>query len=328
MNKRERLERTIAGEPSDRPPVALWRHYPGDDLRAADLAQTFIDEQRAFDWDVACLMPGSTYQVIDHGIHEIWHGTANGEREITRRSVARSLDWTELRSLDPTRGGHGRQIECVRMVCAALEDTPVLLTIYSPLAQAEMLAGQELLLRHLRTQSDRLKSGLNILTENLLRFIEALRKLPLVGVCYVIRHANYDTLAEDEYRVFGYPYDKQILAAVPQRWWLNTVCVQGVTPMLRLTSSLPGQVMQWRDRDGEPDIAAGKSLCTGAVCGGLSSEQDLYLGTPTSIRDTARDALQRVNQRRLILSAGSPALPATPRSHMRALRAVVEPASV
>ncbi|MBE0690724.1 MAG: hypothetical protein IH587_11450 [Anaerolineae bacterium] len=328
MDKRERLERTIAGEPTDRSPVALWRHYPGDDLRAADFAQSIAEDQRTFDWDITSVMPGSTYQVIDYGIHEQWHGTVAGERQITRHSVGRSLDWTELRSLDPTRGGHGRQIECIRLVCQMLEDTPVLLTVYSPLAQAEMLAGRELMLRHLRTQSDRLKSGLNVLAENLLRFIESLRKLPLAGICYVIRHADFDVLAEDEYASVGLPYDRQIFAAVPQRWWLNTVCLEGLAPMLRLVSGLPAQVMQWRDRDGEPDIAVGKSLCTGAVCGGLSSERDLYQGTPTSVRDTARESLQRVNQRRLILSTGSPMMMATPRSNIRAMRAVVEPASV
>ncbi len=31
MNKRERLEAAIAGQSVDRVPVALWRHFPGDD---------------------------------------------------------------------------------------------------------------------------------------------------------------------------------------------------------------------------------------------------------------------------------------------------------
>ncbi|MCC6612072.1 MAG: hypothetical protein IT320_01275 [Anaerolineae bacterium] len=328
MDKRERLERTIAGEPTDRAPVALWRHYPGDDVRAADLAQSIAEDQTTFDWDIAGVMPGSTYQVIDYGIHEHWQGTATGEREITRHSVTRSLDWTELRSLDPMRGAHGRQIECIRLLGTMLADTPLLLTVYSPLAQAEMLAGRDLLVRHLRTQSDRLKSGLNVLTENLQRFIESLRKLPLAGICYVIQHADFDVLAEDEYAAVGLPYDRQVLTALPGRWWLNTIRAEGLAPMLRLLSSLPAQAMQWRDRDGEPDIALGKSFCMGAVCGGLSSIGDLYQGTPTSVRDAARESLQHVNQRRLILSTGSPMLLATPRSNIRALRAVVEPASV
>ena len=38
MTRRERLLATFAGEPVDRPAVALWRHFPGDDQRPADLA--------------------------------------------------------------------------------------------------------------------------------------------------------------------------------------------------------------------------------------------------------------------------------------------------
>ena len=37
-SKRRRLEAAIAGETVDRLPVALWRHWPGDDQDAAALA--------------------------------------------------------------------------------------------------------------------------------------------------------------------------------------------------------------------------------------------------------------------------------------------------
>ena len=39
LTKRERLEKAIHGEEVDRVPVALWRHWPGDDQRPADLAE-------------------------------------------------------------------------------------------------------------------------------------------------------------------------------------------------------------------------------------------------------------------------------------------------
>ena len=40
MTKRERLSATINGQEVDRIAVALWRHFPGDDQRPADLAQS------------------------------------------------------------------------------------------------------------------------------------------------------------------------------------------------------------------------------------------------------------------------------------------------
>jgi uroporphyrinogen decarboxylase len=326
MEKRERLEKTIAGEATDRAPVALSRHFPGDDLRAMDFARAMVDFQRAFDWDFVVLQPASTYLVSDYGLQERWDGSADGTRIVTAHTVQRSLDWTELRALDTNkRGALLRQTEATRLICEAITDTPIILSVYSPLDQAEMLAGRETLIRHLRTHPDRLRSGLNMLTDNTLYFLEALRKLPLAGICLVTRFASYALLSEEEYRVFGLPYDRAILNSVPTgRWWFNILRLEGDLPMFRLVSNLPAQVIQWPDRDTEPDLALGKSQSIGAVCGGLSSQHDLYLSEPSRIATTARESLQRVNNRRMILSTGSPLMLATPQSHIRAVRVAVE----
>jgi len=42
MNSRERLEKCLKGEPVDRPPVALWRHFPIDDLTPHHLARSIL----------------------------------------------------------------------------------------------------------------------------------------------------------------------------------------------------------------------------------------------------------------------------------------------
>jgi uroporphyrinogen decarboxylase len=324
MEKRERLEKTIAAEATDRSPVALWRYFPGDDLRAADHAHAVTQFQRTYDWDMVVVHLPSTYPVIDYNLGEQWYGTPDGSRLVTKHKVARSLDWTELRSLDPGKGSLGRQVECLRLICEALPDTPVLFTLPSALDQAALLSGQDTLIRHLRTQPDRLKSGMNVLTENMLRFIDALRKIPLAGVCLVSTSANYTFCAEEEYRLFGYQYDRALLTSLPPRWWINMLRLDGDLPMFKLMTGLTANVMQWRDRDSEPDIPYGKSLCTGAICCGLSAEKDLYLGTPNTVRDATRDALQRANHRRLILSTGSPLSIGTPLSNIQAVRQAVE----
>jgi uroporphyrinogen decarboxylase len=173
MNKRERLEKTFAGEATDRPPAALWRHWPGDDQRAADLAQACVSFQNSYDWDFIKVTASSNYSVTDYGVQDQWTGNLEGTRDTTRHIVQRSLDWTELRPLDPVRGALGRHTECLRLIPEGLHDpdTPILMTIFSPLAQAKHAAGNDLLLRHMRTNPDRLHTGLNTLTESTLRFI-------------------------------------------------------------------------------------------------------------------------------------------------------------
>lgn len=328
MNKRERLEKTIAGEATDRVPVALWRHFPGDDQRAADLAQSVVEFQRTYDWDLVKVTPASTYCVLDYGVQDEWRGAIEGNREVTKYVVKRSLDWTELRVLDPLRGELGKYLECLRMVTDGLTDSsheaPVLATIFSPLSHAKKLAGQELLLRQLRTHPDRLRSGLNSITESVLRFIDALRRLPIAGIFYAMQHASFDIMSQAEYEAFGVPYDLKILESLPDKWWLNMLHLHGDAPMFELVSSYPAQVLNWHDRHTKPDLPQGKTLFRGAVCGGLAQWEDLHQGTPASIGNTARDSIAQTAGRRLILSTGCVMLVTTPLSNARATRQVVE----
>lgn len=326
MNKRDRLTKTIAGETIDRVPVALWRHWPGDDQRAADLARSTIEFQKTYDWDFVKLTPASSFCTADYGVQDEWEGHSEGTRTYIRRAVHRSLDWTDLRPLDPTRGVIGRQLECIRLVCEGLrqDETPILQTIFSPLAQAKGIAGQELLLRYMRTSPDRLHTGLNSITESTLRFIEAMKRQPIAGIYYAIQHASYDMMSEEEYRNFGLPYDRKILEAIPDKWWFNMVHIHGDAPMFKLCSQFPVQAINWHDQDTEPDLGQGKLQFNGAVCGGLSRNSHILYGTPNSIREQARVAISQTNGRRFILSTGCVIMVTSPLSNIRATREVVE----
>jgi uroporphyrinogen decarboxylase len=326
MNKRERLQRTIAGDETDRIPVALWRHFPGDDERAADLARSTVEWQRTYDWDFVKVTPASSYAVADYGVQDQWEGNLEGTRVNTRRAVSRSLDWTDLRPADPSRGSLGRMMECLRLICAELGDeTPIIQTIFNPLAQAQNIAGKDQLIQHMRTQPDRLHSGLNVITESILRFINALRKLPLAGIFYAVQHGSYHIMSAEEYRIFGLPYDRKIMEALPSNWWLNVLHLHGNAPMFNVAAQLPAQVVNWHDRSTEPDLAQGKTMFNGAVCGGLEQWEHLHNGTPSTVLDAARSAMELTSRRRFILATGCVTMITTPLSNIRATRNAVEP---
>ncbi len=325
MHKRERLERACSGEAPDRPPVALWRHWPGDDQRAADLAASVLAFQKTYDWDFVNIVPASTAFVIDYGVQDQWDGALDGTRTILKRPIERSLDWTALRTLDPLRGSMGRLQECLHLVIDALGDeTPILLTMPSPLMQADQLTGRERLLKDMRIHPDRLHSGLSILTESLLRLIDAMRRTPIAGIYYDIQHASYTALSEEEYRTFGLLYDRRVLDSIPERWWLNVSHLRGDLPMMKFASEFKTQVINWRAVETDPELAQGRTLFDGAVCGGLATWEHLHQGTPSIVRDAARLAMERTGNRRFILGAGCSMLIGTPLSNIRAARKVVE----
>lgn len=326
MLKRERLERAIAGEAVDRVPVALWRCWPGDDQRAADLARCAIDFQRQYDWDFVCLCPAPHYALLDHGLQDEWEGAPDGSRAVRRTPIRRSLDWTELRPLDPSGGELGRQMIGLRLVLDAMrtDAVPVVIVVPSPLSQAAYLAGLPALVRALRRQPDRLRTGLNVLSESTLRWVEALATTDLAGIVYNVELAHHDVLSEAEYADFGLADDRRILETAPSSWWLNILSLTGESPMFGFVAQLPAPVVNWPDRVARPDMLEARALFAGAACGGLDAEHHLRQATPSVIRDLARELIFQMGGRRLILGAGGPVAATTPLSNLRALREIVD----
>lgn len=324
MKKQERLEKAIAGEIPDRIPVILWRHWPGDDQRASDFAQAVLDFQKHWDFDVVKITPSNTYCLQDYGIQDTWSGNLEGTRNSTKLIIERSLDWTELRKLDPTRGALGIQLDALQMIKNELgEETPFIQTIYSPLAQAEGLAGRERLLRDMRLYPDRVKTGLNLITENILRQLDSMQKMGIAGIFYVIHHASYHIMSRAEYAEFGEPYDMRIFKLLSPRWWFNIVYSAGEAPMLDIVADYPVQVLSWDDRGADTDLRQGQLKFKGAVCGGLG-RWDVHNGTPGAVREQARDAMNQTYSRRFILSTEKSLVLTTPLSNIRMVRQVVE----
>lgn len=330
MQKHERLMKTLSGDSTDRPPVAVWRPFPGDDQRTADFARCVIEYQQAYDWDFVNVYPASNYAVIDYGVQDEWQGAPDGMRAVVRPAVRRSLDWTELRPLVPERGELGKAIIALKMIQDALlpQDAPVILTVYSPLAQAARIAGQATLIRHLRRRPERLVTGLNIITDSLLNFLEALKPLGLAGICYRVEHADYSLLAEQEYVHFGLPFDQKVIDAFSPAWWLNLLNLIGDAPMFRLLDAYPPLVWCWQSHRAEPSLIDARAQIKSAVCGGLDAELHLRAGTPSIIQGIARETIQQMGRRRLILGAGDAVPATTPQSNLRALREIVERISI
>jgi uroporphyrinogen decarboxylase len=325
MTKRERLRATGKGDPVDRPAVTLWRHFPGDDQRAGDLAAATVAWQAQYDWDFIKVSPSSSFCLVDWGVEDRWVGGDEGTREYTRRVIHRPEDWGTLPVLDP-RGADGlkKQLRCLELIAEAVgQEIPFIQTIFSPLAQAKNLAGSDRLLSHLRQAPDLLRAGLETITETTIRFVEACARTGIAGVYYAASLANYELMSEAEYRAFGEPNDRRILAAAGE-FWFNMVHLHGSAVMFDLVASYPAQALNWHDREGPPSLAEGMRRFPGAVSGGLARWDDLLRGDPDGIRARSAEAIQQTGGRRLILSSGCVAPVNAPFSNLRAVRQAVE----
>jgi len=322
MSKRERLEATVAGRPVDRVAVALWRHWPGDDQRAEDLARATLDFQQTYDFDFIKVTPSSNYCLADWGAESRWVGNQEGTREWGRPVIQQPEDWTRLRVLDPTRG----LLDEVRRALGIIgrevgEEAPFIQTIFNPLAQAKNLAGERLL-ADLRQQPAAVKAGLETITETTIRFIEAVRGTGVAGIFLALQHASYDLLTEAEYREFGRPYDLRILAAA-EGLWFNLLHLHGTNVMFDVVADYPAQAINWHDQETPPSLAEALNRFPGALVGGLRQWETMLRGDPNQVRAEVQAAIAETGGRRLIVGTGCVTPITAPVGNIRAAREAV-----
>jgi uroporphyrinogen decarboxylase len=325
MTKSDRLMAATCGEAVDRPPVALWRHFPGDDQRPEDLARATVAFQRCYDFDFVKVTPASSFCLRDWGAEDRWTGNMEGTRDYTVHSIQSADDWRELRLLDPAEGALGAQLQCLHLIGDELAgEVPFIQTIFNPLSQAKNLVGPERLPVHLRYHPDALRAGLEMIAETTCRFIAAAREVGIAGVFFAVQHAQYGLLSEEEYNTFGRPYDLQVLEAA-QGLWLNVLHVHGVDVMFDLLADYPVQAVNWHDRETWPTLAEAKERFGGAVCGGLQRWDVMVRGAPDQVREQAANAIVQTGGERFILGTGCVTPIVAPASNIHAARAAVEP---
>lgn len=321
---RARLETCLSGARPDRVPVALWRHFPVDDQSPDRLAAATAAFQELYDFDLIKVTPSSSFCVRDWGVQDEWRGEPEGTRQYTQRVIHGPEDWEKLALLDPTSGWLGAQLECLRLLAAKYQpDTPILQTVFSPLSQAKNLVGPSELQVHLRRWPDAVHTGLKRIAEVTQRFIVEANKTGIDGVFYAVQHAQYGLLSEEEFEEFGRAYDLRVLQAADDHW-LNMAHLHGANVMFDKVADYPVDVINWHDRQTDPDLKSALSRSADVLCGGLRQWETMVLGTPEQVRAEALDAIEATSGLRLILGTGCVTPVTAPYGNLMAARRAVE----
>jgi uroporphyrinogen decarboxylase len=323
FSKRQRLEAACSGAVVDRPPVALWRHWPVDDQHSGELARATLEFQRAYDFDFIKVTPNSDFCVAGYGAESVWEGNEEGTRVWGARVIQSPEDWLQLKPLDPHSGLLGEVLQANRIIGEAVRDeTPFIQTIFNPLSQAKNLAGPRLY-ADMRQHPDAVKTGLRTIAETTLRFIEALKRTGAAGIFLAVQHASFDLLSEAEYCAFCRPLDLEILAATDGMWF-NLVHLHGRDVMFNLAADYPAQAINWHDTETPPSLHEALGRTNMALCGGLSQWATMVRGTPESVRAEAERAFAATGKRRFILGTGCVTPIIAPTCNLIAARRVVE----
>jgi uroporphyrinogen decarboxylase len=324
MTKRERIKAALAGKAVDNVPVGFWRHWPGDDQHPESLASVALEFQRRYDLDFIKVPVSSTYCVDDYGAEHEYRGSLIGDREYLDPVVKNIDDWDRIQPLNVTKGKYGQHLQVLRMIIDKREsNTPVIFTIFNPLAMASYLAGDENLLVHLRRYPDKVEKALKALTETCASFVKAVIAEGADGIFLSTRWASYELMSEEEYLRFGKPGDLAVLAA-SSGGWFNVLHLHGQHPMVKALADYPVQAVNWHDRTSWPGLKEAKKIFPGAVMGGIEQYKVLNFGSLLNVELQVHDAIDQTKGRRLIVTPGCTYPMSVPHSNLIAMRRAVD----
>src|ERR671930_666225 len=149
---RQRVAAAMRGEVLDRPAFAVWRHFYAEEQpgQAQRLARRLVNFTEAHDLDLLKYNPRAHYHAEPWGTRYRYGGDEHPEVE--RYAVVDSAGWRDVQPVPPEGGVFDEMLEGLELARKALPDVPLVMTIFTPLAICERLAGRERLVADLRAR--------------------------------------------------------------------------------------------------------------------------------------------------------------------------------
>jgi uroporphyrinogen decarboxylase len=326
MTRRERIRKTLAGEPTDRPPITFWRHFYHREGTAADLAASMLEFQKRYDWDLLKVNPRGSYHVEGWGVRTARPGTGPLDKpKVVHAAVREPRDWDAIRPLDPTSGALGEQLDALERIAAVAQgDVDWVMTVFNPISIAADLVNDDTrFVAHLREHGDRVHEALRSITETFAGFTRECVARGASGLLFATTDwANDSRIDRDAVREFGRPYDLRVLAEASGAP-LNIVHVCGEGAYVEDHLDYPVSIVSWADRASRnPSIAALRAKTSKTLMAGVAHDGPLLTGPVEAVQAEARDAIAASGGTRFILAPGCAVPAAAPLEHFQAVREV------
>ena len=311
----------LQGQGVDRAPVSFWGHDFLREWSAEGLAAAMLESVETFDYDYLKVNPRASY------FSEAW-----GCRYRPSNDPARSPslehwvlnDAEDLNSIEPMdvqAGSFGEQLEALRLIGEGLRgEVPFVQTVFSSLSVLGRMAQDRKLLHRWMTEApEALHAALAAVTETLVSYSSACMETGADGIFFATTEwGTYDACSLDEYRIFGRPYDLQVLEAVADAPF-NVLHVCRPNNMLEQLLDYPASVVNWDvHAEGNASLEEALRKTQRAVMGGIDEQHALLDGSPEDARAQVQDALRQTGGQRFLLAPGCSISPKTPPKNLHA----------
>jgi uroporphyrinogen decarboxylase len=325
MNKKERVDAALRGEPVDRIPASMWGHDFEREWNPHTLTEAMVENFARYDWDYMKVNPRASYHVEGWGVKVRPSGERYKAPIIEDTPIKTASDWKRLRPLEPDAGALGEQLQALQLINHSIGyEAYFVQTIFCPLGVAKYLVGNknEPVQQTIREDRAAMHAALRVITETFTTYAIACLQQGASGIFYATNGwASEGMLSEDQYREFGEQYDLEFLDGIKSRSKFNILHNCGSHIYFDLLATYPVQAINWTATlDGNPDLREGKLRSGKAVMGGISEKTTLKSGSPDQVREEVEKALDLTGGRHFLLAPGCSIPPETPAQNLATIR--------
>lgn len=336
-SKKQRLEAVLAGELADRAPVSAWRHFIDREQDAQALAEAMIQFQTENDWDFVKINPRATYYAEAWG-NKYRFDEYDGVVPALAQCVISSVkDLGKIQELSTQTGPLLEQLQAIELIRKGIEhDTPIVQTLFSPLAILEYLCGHRTLAsnrpavrsspvpRLIAENREGVHLALQQITRTIAAYAQAAQRAGANGFFYALLGLVRDGYGTaEEYEEFGRPYDLLLLDAISDSPVILHTCGPEANP--EWFADYPIQALHWADlAPGNATLQqSAQWLNRKAAMGGV--DEALFATDKTEeIRSQVMAALTTMKERPFILAPGCGLPLQTTKTALQEFRRTVE----
>ncbi|MDQ1279546.1 MAG: Uroporphyrinogen decarboxylase [Thermoproteota archaeon] len=305
MSKFEKIKAVMRGAVLDETPVSLWRHFPGDDLKADSLYEKHINLQKRFNFDLVKFSAGGGYNTIAFGGDVEYVGAIDGSTRTKRYVVNSVKDWENLEVLDVQEGIFGEMLKAVKLFAKGSKgEVPFVETMFSPLTICRQIAGDRVV-SDLRMKPEILHKALGVISKTEVEFAKAALDSGANGIFFATQMATFNMLSEDEYRSFGMKYDLPVLKAVEGKAFFNILHIHGFNTMFNLLiDNYPVSGVNWHVHRTEPTLKEAFSKFKGVLLGGINEVETMTRGSTRDVEKEVVGSISETDGSRIIVAPG------------------------
>lgn len=287
MNKKELVDKVLAGKPVDRPPLSMWYHFGLQHADGESFAKTTLDFFHRYDFDFLKVMNDYFYPAPE-GLY----------------AVRTKSDLQRLVPVQPEQTQWRQQFRAIETIQASLKNHAYFLdTVFDSWQSLNRNLAAENMQHLMLNEPQALLDALEVISDNLIAYCRTSLKLGAAGIFLSIP-AGSEIVTREQFLTFVKPFAYKVLKAIEGSGPMTTLHVHGKDLFFDDVLDMPAPIVNWWDRGpGGPSLSETLSAIPGCVMGGIDQTM-VARRTRAFLQQHVQEALQLGGRERFFLANG------------------------